>query len=97
MAEFRLAPKAEDDLEDIWLFGFGKWGQLQADKYAGELHAKFVALAAAAPAAGVPCDHIKPGYRRSFVGRHHIYFRNKPYGIDIMRILHGAMNITAHL
>lgn len=35
MAEFRLAPKAEDDLEDIWLFGFGKWGQLQADKYAG--------------------------------------------------------------
>ena len=96
MAEYRLAPAAERDLERIWRHTLAEWGQAQADHYTDVLVAAFLALAAA-PNSAPACHHIRPGYRRRHVERHTIYFRITAYGIVIVRILHDRMEPSRRL
>jgi toxin ParE1/3/4 len=39
MAEYRLSPAAERDLESIWKYTLGEWGLEQADRYTDRLAA----------------------------------------------------------
>jgi toxin ParE1/3/4 len=96
MAEYRLAPAAERDLEAIWTYTRMKWVAEQADRYTDIMTLAFDELAQA-PQAAPACDHIRPGYRRRSVGRHMIYFRVTTYGIAIVRILHDLMDVSRHL
>ncbi len=96
MAEYRLAPTAERDLEHIWRTTVSEWGVAQAERYLDKLAEAFVRLAEA-PERAVACDHIRLGYRRRAVERHIVYFRKTTYGIDIMRILHDRMDATKHI
>ncbi len=96
MAEYRLAPAAEHDLETIWLYTRKKWGVEQANRYSDILAAAFAELAHS-PKAAPACDHIRSGYRRRSVERHTIYFHITPYGIAIIRILHDRMDTLRHL
>jgi len=96
MADYRLAPAAERDLEHIWRTTAKEWGVDQAHRYTDKLAAAFEALAQA-PERAQACDHIRQGYRRRNVERHAIYFRKTASGIDIMRILHDRMDATRHL
>jgi toxin ParE1/3/4 len=45
MAEFRLSPAAERDLEGIWRYTREEWGLEQSDRYLDMLTATFQALA----------------------------------------------------
>lgn len=45
MAEYRLAPAAERDLETIWTHAIEQWGVEQADRYIDILTAPFSELA----------------------------------------------------
>lgn len=96
MAEFRLTPAAERDLETIWTYTFKKWGVVQADRYIDILTQAFAELAQS-PNTAPACDHIRPGYRRRSAERHMIYFRITAYGIAIVRILHDRMDAPRHL
>ncbi len=96
MAEYRLSPVAERDMEQIWRTTAKTWGVDQAHRYTDKLAAAFEALAEA-PDRAQACDHIRAGYRRRNVERHAIYFRKTASGIDIMRILHDRMDATRHL
>lgn len=96
MAEYRLAPAAERDLETIWVHTRRQWGIDQANRYIDILTASFSELAQR-PDAAPPCDHIRPGYRRRSVERHLIYFRITDYGVAIIRILHERMDAPRHL
>lgn len=96
MAEYRLAPAAERDLEEIWRYTAEQWGIEQAHRYTDALTAAFAELAEA-PKSAAACDHIRAGYRRRGVERHVIYFRITAYGIAIVRILHGRMDALRHL
>ena len=96
MAEYRLAPTAERDMEQIWRTTVTVWGIDQADRYTDKLIATFEKLAGA-PDRAHACDHIRIGYRRRNVERHAIYFRKTATGIDIMRILHDRMDASRHL
>lgn len=96
MAEYRLAPAAERDLEDIATYTRDQWGTEQASRYTDRLTIAFEELARA-PKAAPACDHIRPGYRRRSVERHVIYFRIAPYGIAVVRILHDRMDATRHV
>jgi toxin ParE1/3/4 len=77
MAEVRLTPAAERDLEGIWTYTRDEGGPEQADRYLDMLTATFQALAES-PKSAPACDHIREGYRRRGVGRHMIYFRVMP-------------------
>jgi toxin ParE1/3/4 len=96
MAEFRLTPAAERDLEGIWTYTRDEWGLEQADRYLDMLTVTFQTLADS-PKSAPACDHIREGYRRRGVGRHMIYFRVMPYGIAVVRVLHERMDAPRHL
>jgi toxin ParE1/3/4 len=96
MAEARLTPAAERDLEGIWTYTRDQWGAEQADRYTDMLSAAFDELARG-PKTAPACDHIRPGYRRRSVERHVIYFRIMSYGIAVVRVLHDRMDATRHL
>ena len=96
MAEYKLSPAAERDLEDIWKYTRREWGLEQAERYTDLLTAAFHVLAES-PKSAPACDHIRPGYRRRNVERHMIYFRITDYGIAIIRVLHERMDAPHHL
>jgi toxin ParE1/3/4 len=63
MAEYRLSPAAERDLEGIWKYTRREWGLGQAERYVDLLSAAFQVLADL-PMSAQACDHVRHGYRR---------------------------------
>ncbi|AZE99516.1 putative plasmid stabilization protein ParE [Pseudomonas orientalis] len=96
MAEYRLAPAAERDLEVIWAYTVQQWSVEQAHRYIDLLTTAFAALAQS-PKTAQACDHIRAGYRCSRVERHMVYFRITEYGIAIIRVLHDRMDALRYL
>jgi len=96
MAEYRLAPAAERDLEVIWAYTVQQWSVEQAHRYIDILTVAFADLAQS-PKTAQACDHIRPGYRCSRVERHRVYFRITEYGIAIIRVLHDRMDALRYL
>lgn len=96
MAEYRLTPAAERDLEGIWAYSYHRWGAERANRYIDTLIKSFAELAQS-PKLAPACDYVRPGYRHRVVERHVVYFRTTPYGIAIIRILHDRMDAQRHL
>jgi toxin ParE1/3/4 len=96
MAEHRLTPAAERDLESIWTYTVRQWGVEQAERYIDVLSTAFTELADS-PNVAPSCEHIRRGYRRWNVERHMIYFRVTDYGIAVVRVLHIRMDALSHL
>lgn len=96
MAEYRLSPAAQHDLEQIFDYTVGEWGLAQAIRYTDLIEQTCVELAET-PGSGVACEDIRPGYRRHIVQRHVIYFRVQTYGVAVIRILHDRMDALRHL
>jgi toxin ParE1/3/4 len=96
MAEFRLSPRAQRDLDGIFDYTVAQWGLPQALRYTDLIASACVDLAQA-PQQAPSCAHIRPGYRRRNVEQHVIYFRTTSYGIAIFRILHQRMDAARHL
>lgn len=96
MAEYRLTPAAERDLELIWTYTARQWGVEQAERYIDQLTASFAELAHA-PMTAPSCDHIRKGYRRGRIEQHMVYFRITDYGIAVVRVLHGRMDAPRYL
>lgn len=95
VAEFRLTPRAEKDLEEIWRYSAKQWSIDQADTYVGELLDAMNALALD-PASGRPAANVRPGYRRRNCGSHVIFYRVARNGIEVVRVLHLRMDIESH-
>lgn len=93
--EYRLAPKAREDMEAVWLYSLSEWGAEQADRYIDDLIETFTLLASA-PKTGTICGSIRQGYRRYPVIRHIVYYRETVYGIEIIRVLHDRMLASRH-
>jgi toxin ParE1/3/4 len=96
MAEYRLTPAAERDLEKIWTHTSQQWGIEQANRYIDILTMAFDEIAQS-PNIAIACNHIRPGYRRLGIERHVIYIRVTVYGIAVVRILHDRMDAPRHL
>jgi toxin ParE1/3/4 len=98
---YRLSPRAQADLEDIWDYTVDRWGGGQAERYVRDIYLAVEYLAVeslvAAPGLARSCDDIRRGYWKYPVGSHVIFFRRYPYGIDVVRILHSRMDFERHL
>jgi toxin ParE1/3/4 len=94
--EYRLSPKARDDMESVWLYTLSQWGHAQTEKYIDDVAAAFDRLTTN-PRLGKGCDHIRPGYRKHPTLRHVIYCREADYGIEIIRVLHDHQLAARHL
>lgn len=96
MAEYRLSPRAQRDLGELFDYSVAHWGIAQAVRYTDLIETTCADLAEA-PQQASACANIRPGYRRRNVGQHILYFRPTSYGIAVMRILHHRMDAVRHL
>jgi toxin ParE1/3/4 len=84
-------------MREIARFTLERWGESQAHRHGQGLQAAFQLLAEN-PRMGRPCDTISAGLRRHEVGKHVIFYRLKPGGARIVRVLHQKLiPAKAHL
>jgi toxin ParE1/3/4 len=90
----RLTPRARDDLKSIGRYTEGRFGRPQRNRYIDALYARFEWLA----------DNPGLGRRRADVaqdvlcfpeGAHIVFYRSRSGGIDVIAILHQAMDVEA--
>lgn len=93
---YAISHAAEADLDDIWLYTSQQWSVEQADTYYKQLIDTIEALAERR-LVWQKADHILPGYFKYQSNAHIIFFKLADDYIDIVRILHGRMDIQAHL
>jgi toxin ParE1/3/4 len=67
-----------------------RWGRDQAIKYTQSLRGCFETVAER-PGIGRACDAISPGPHRHKHGSHVVFYRLKPGGIRVVRVLHQQM------
>ncbi len=91
----RLTPLAEADLEEIWLYTSRQWTPEQADKYHRDIIAAIEGLASGRMF-GRQCG-VREGCWKYKVGMHVVYFRCPDGYLDVIRVLHGRMDVDAHL
>lgn len=94
--EIRYRPRAIADLEQIWRYTARTWSPEQANRYHLQITRRLERLAAGA-LSGTDCSHIRSGYFRLTVAAHHAYFRQHPYGIEIVRILHQSQDAARNI
>ncbi|MCR4377561.1 MAG: type II toxin-antitoxin system RelE/ParE family toxin [Rhodospirillales bacterium] len=92
---YRLSPRAESDLEEIWLYTFKNWSLKQADRYHNAIVEAFEDLAAG-DKTGRPVD-IREGYFKHAVGAHLVFYRFDEAGLVVIRVLHQRMDVGRHL
>jgi toxin ParE1/3/4 len=92
---YRLSPLAEADLEEIWLYTFRHWSLEQADDYCQNIITAIEGLVSGRNIAQRTA--VREGYRKYKVGLHVVYFRNSDGYLDVIRILHGRMDVDMRL
>jgi toxin ParE1/3/4 len=97
MPTFTLTNLAKADLKEIATFTHKRWGREQRNLYLQMLDVSFQQLAAN-PLKGKDCSEIRIGYRKLNAGSHVIFYRQTLADtIEIVRILHGHMDIETRL
>ena len=91
MAQFRLTSLAEADLDGIWDYVSG-YSEQAADSLIDELFERFIMLARFQEA-GRDRTELAPNLRSFPVGSYVIFYRAREEGIEIVRVLHGSMDI----
>ena len=69
--------------------------KISGDKYIRDFLGAFSELAAS-KRVGQKCD-VRDGYFKIPVGAHVIYYRQASDAIEVVRVLHGRMDVNRHL
>lgn len=97
MSTYRLTRQADADLKDIYRYTRRTWGNAQAARYARQMQQRF-RLLADQPHTGTTREDLQPPGLHSFVhGSHVIFYQPQPYGVLIVRVLHGSQDVRRHL
>ncbi|WP_199925125.1 type II toxin-antitoxin system RelE/ParE family toxin [Neorhizobium sp. SOG26] len=87
MAEYRLSNKAEDDLEDIFLFSLHAFGERQAIQYVDDLH-RCLELLADNPRMGRRAAGFDTEVHRHEHQSHVIFYEIDDNGIFVITVIH---------
>lgn len=96
MARAELSPSAEEDVREIWRYSAETWSPRQAQAYVDGLFDVMEALAVS-PNEGQLAREIAEGLHKRRYVSHMIFYRAKPDGVLIVRVLHASMDFSAHL
>ena len=93
--DFRVAPQAESDLDEIWYFLATQSSSIDvADRVIDSITARFALLAQ--PYMGRRRDEdLRPGVRSFVVGDYVIAYRVDGDNVLILRVLRGSRDIEA--
>ena len=94
--KYRLARSALRDLAQIGQYTRTTWGEEQARNYRDALKARFVWLTRN-KSVWRRREEIGEGLYTYSEASHLIVFREYSYGIDILRVLHGRMDLRRHV
>jgi len=93
MARIIRAPAAKADAVEIWKY-IAADDVHAADRLLGRFDRLFGTLATQ-PELGKPVDELAPNLRFMPLGSYLIFYRPAEGGVEIVRLLHGARDITA--
>jgi toxin ParE1/3/4 len=96
VSRYILSPRAKADLDEIWDSTVRTWGEEQAEDYIRSLVAA-MGTVAENPRRGRAADDVRKGYLTYLSGSHIIFFRRIKSGMEVVRILHGSMDVDRHL
>lgn len=96
MRDVILRPEADADIEDIADYTIDQWGKEQARKYVAELRQAIEALSLNAERHPLS-DQAFPGLRRMRSRHHLVYYLTNEAHIDVVRVLHERMDVSAQL
>ena len=93
MSGYELSRRANERLDEIYLYGAGRWGEEQADVYLRALFDCFSKIARGDIVwRAVPAEFGVDGYYLR-QGRHYIYWRRLSHGaVGIVTVLHEKMH-----
>lgn len=91
-----LTKAAIEDLRGIRAYTFATWGEQQEAAYLKGIWAKFRDIQAN-PERLRRRDDLFPGCQIAAEGKHVILFRQNGELLEVVRILHSAMDFTRHL
>jgi len=91
-----LSPSAIRDLQDISDYTLRTWGAEQEDQYLKGLWAKLADIQFSPESCRLRKDLAK-GCRSARYEKHIIFFSIKGQTLQVIRILHGAMDFNNHL
>jgi toxin ParE1/3/4 len=97
MPSYQKTRRADEDLQEIYRYTRRTWGRAQAERYIRGLEQRFTALADN-PLTGIAREDLRPAGLRSIVhGSHVVFYQPQPYGVLIVRVLHGRQDVRTHL
>ena len=96
MADYALSNQADQDLTEIYIFSYQKFGPAKAASYLLALEETFWTLAEN-PHLGRQIDSIRKGYFRHEHVSHSIFYKMKGKDILIVRVLHQKMDAKRHI
>ena len=91
-----LTDAALGDLRMIREYTFAQWGEIQEEKYLDGIWEKFEVLLAD-PRRWRVREDLFPGCRLAVHEKHLILFRVEGARLQIVRVLHGAMDLRGQL
>lgn len=92
MRKLTRTATAEQDLETV-LGALNAYNPATADRFAADFEAR-CALLPSQPHTGRDRGDLAPGLRSVVVGKHLVFFASSEDEVVIVRVLHGARNIT---
>lgn len=95
MKTVKLTPKASQDLEDIWYYGYHHFGEEQADRYINQISGIFQVMSE--NNIGTSRPELGEYICALPVERHMIYFLQTDTEIIIIRILSQHQDAGRHL
>jgi toxin ParE1/3/4 len=95
VAIYKLSPRAEQDLIDIYRRGFQQWGARQAESYQREILSCFHLLSEN-PGIGRKVS-IRPQLQRHEIKPYIIFYRKFSYGVRIARVLYKNRLVEKHI
>lgn len=103
MARVIRSPRAKRDIVEVLEYTMERWGKAQAREY-GELIKQALVAIATDPQRGMPRDDVRRGVlayhisQRGRPARHIVFYRIGTTGtVEIVRLLHDAMDFERHL
>lgn len=98
MLNVRFTELADSDLFNIYVYTYQTWGEEQAKRYTQALKAAITWIAEEPGRPGtVDRSKLYTGCRSYLVKRHLLFYRVVKDELEILRILHGKMDIESRL
>lgn len=96
MASDVLSRRADADVQAIAEETVRRWGLARAERYVRELQEAFERLVMF-PELGRDVGHLRAGMMGMASGSHLVFYRRRPEGVLIVRVLHERMDFERHV